>query len=244
MLWSKVAGAGGVAGGAGGIISYSVGGNAFEIGSSVNFSATFSSMSIGDEPSAGQKRYIVVCDGGCSFYTDDDISTTSMTVGGITTTLAQENLSSSTSFKQYVGVRYAEVPTGTTATVIVNSAKERGFGVQLYVVYVSSGEALALSDSGTDGGSTTLTATVDAPLGNSLAVTCAQFRNGEATPSISFSGTLGVTTDYRADLLSDENFYAGSIEKTSSATGLTSVITDAGAAGAESVSIACVFTST
>jgi hypothetical protein len=239
MLWHKAQGAGGVGGSV--ELTYSVAGSDFELGavSNTQFSKT---MSIGAEPEAGQKRVLVVVESGAQFLSGSgNISTSSASVGGTSTTKVAENLSPSTSFKQYVAVHTVEVSTGTTATVVLNSVDARGFGVQVYAVYLPSANDLTLFDSGTDGGTTTLTSTVDVPSGDSLAVAAAQYRNGEATPSLSFSGTLGIATDYRQDILSDENFYAGSVLKSASGTGLTAITSDASAAGAESVSIACVF---
>ena len=224
-------------------LSYTVGGNADSIAASGNTSTTFSSLSIGSEPASGRKRYVVVVEGGASAFADSNISTTSLTIGGITATKALGNLSTSTSFKQYCGVWYAEVPTGTVASVSMVAGAARGFGVQLYSVYMDTDKSLALSDTSVASGTTTLTTTVDVPTTNALTVAAAQYRNGEDTPSISFGGSLGVTTDYRRDLSSNENFYSGSILTTGAATNLTTSISDPVAAGLESVALSCVFSS-
>jgi len=241
MLWHKVQGAGGS--GASGDLTYSAADSDFEFGASGNtqFSKT---MAIGAEPGAGQKRVLVIAEGGASLSVNRDISTTSASVGGISATKVAERLPSSTSYKQYVAVHTVEVPTGTTATVVLNSANSRGFGVQIYAVYISDAADLTLFDSGTDAGTTTLTSTVDTPSGDSFAVAAAQYRNGETTPSLSFSGTLGIATDYRQDILTNENFYAGSALVSGSGTELTATTSDAGADGNESVSVACVFYAT
>lgn len=242
MLWHSVQGAGGtIGGGGGGVISYYVGGTGFELATSTNLIGTFSSLDIGSAPTASQKRYVVVCQGGASFSVNRDISATDVTVAGLSCTLAVEKLAASTSYKQYAAVHYVEVPTGTTATVSITSAYGRGFSAQVYSVYIDSGDTLSVYSSDTDEASTALSCAVNAPATNSVAAAAAQFRNGEATPSISFGGTLGLTTDYRVDILSDENSYFGSDLLTSSGTGLTATITDSGAAGNESVLVSAVF---
>lgn len=208
-------------------------------------SFTFSAASIGAAPATGKRRYIVVVQGGASDNVNQNITPTSVTINSNAATLAVQRVAASTSYKQYTGIHYLEVSTGTTATITITGSFPRRFGLQLYAIYINAGNSLGVFSTSATEGTATLTNTVNIPSGASAAFAAAQYRNGETTLTLSFTGTLGVgTPDYRADILSNENFYAGSVLKstaTAAATGRTVSITDTIAAAAESTAVASVF---
>ena len=206
------------------------------------YSYTAAGVSIGDAPESGRKRFIVVVTGKASALPNEDTSTSGLTIGGISATKSAEILATSASYKQYNSVHILEHNSGATADIVVTTANQNGTGLQVYAVYMDAALSLSLFDTSSDEASTALSNTVDIPAGPSVVIVAAGYRNGEATPSISFGGTMGVSTDFRADILTNENFYSGSLFVNGPAeVGKTITISDPTADGGESVSLACVF---
>ena len=212
---------------------------------SASRSYTSASLAVGAAIS-GYTRYNVVVEGGGANGANQDISST-VEIGTaspiISLTRVVGQLPTSTSYKQWSGIHYGINTGGSLRQVKVTTENDllRGYGGRVYVVYVPEGYGLELYDTASTFGSTSMSIDLATPNGDSVMFAGATFRNGEITPSLSFGGTSGISTDSRLDTLSNENFYAGSKFFKAANTGLTVTAEDATADGAESVLVGAVF---
>lgn len=213
--------------------------------SSASTSFTSGSLGVG-AAIEGYTRYNIVVEGGGSNGSNQVISST-VEIGTaspiISLTKVVGQVPTSTSFKQWAGIHYGINTGGSSRQIVVTTEYTflRGYGGRVYVVYVPEGYELELYDTDATFGSTSMSITLDTPQGDSVMFAGATFRNGESTPSLSFGGTSGVTTDSRIDTLSNENFYSGSKLFRDANTGLTVTAEDTSAAGAECVLVGAVF---
>lgn len=126
---------------------------------------TFSSMDLGE--AASSRRIIVALAGAGNTNT----AVTSITVGGMSSTLVVENFSSGV---QHSGIYVADVPTSATGDVVVTyNGAASGCSVVVYAMYGASGSA---SDTASDATISTDTYSVnlDVPA-NGVAVGCVLF---------------------------------------------------------------------
>jgi len=200
-------------------------------------------------PNTGEKRYIVIVEGGGALAPTQNISTR-VEVAGNSCTIAVSKLASTTPYLQWSAIHYIEDNTNTTADIeFISTGTIGAFRSIAFVVYqiiIPSSNTLNVYDSDTDEGTATLTVTLDTPASDSFMFVASEYRNGEDPPALSFTGTAGITTDYRIDTTRnegspDENFYAGSKKFDSANTGLTASTTDASADFLQSVISGCVF---
>jgi hypothetical protein len=213
----------------------------------MSFTSSFNSGSIGVGAGiSGYTRYNIVVEGGGTIATNKDVTST-VEIGTaspiISLTRVVGQLPTSTSYKQWAGIHYGINTGGATRQVVVTTETgfSRSYGGRVYVVYVPEGYGLELYDTASTFGSTSMSITLDTPQGDSVMFAGAQFRNGESTPSLSFGGTSGLSTDTRLDTATNENFYSGSKLFRGANTGLTVTAEDTSAAGAESVLVGAVF---
>lgn len=145
-------------------------------------SYSFSSTSIGTEPAAGQKRYIVLVVGQLG---GSNANLNSLTIGGNAVTIIDNGTTSAN-----VKIGMLEVPTGTTATVAATfSATRYACAIAVYFVY-TTGSSLDVVGQG----SGTSTANVNTEAGG---VVIAGSLDSTYTTSVTWTG---VSEQYDAAL--------------------------------------------
>lgn len=199
-------------------------------------------VSIGPEPAAGYDRYLVILIGGGPQTVTNTSITSTITVDNVTSDVVlSHSATNSTSYRQWGAIHEIKQNVATTATIRVTLSAVSPYSFIVYAVYVKQTFSISSFNSATAQGSTSMSISLNTPRRDSIIFAIAHFRNGEATPSLSFGGTAAITTDFRSDSSGGgENFYAGSRLFTSANTGLTVTAADATADGLESILFGCV----
>ena len=104
-------------------------------------SYTFSAVSIGADPPAGSRRFVVVI---AQLVSTSAITANVSTIGGVSATAFANSTNSSGGFTCRVNVRWAEIPTGSTADIVIASstATEELCTIVAYVITASNGGSL------------------------------------------------------------------------------------------------------
>jgi len=166
-------------------------------------SGTVGTEAIGDAPTGGARRFVFFVMAGIN--TTSSRTLTSCTIGGVSATIEF-----SVSSTACLGVAWAEVPTGTTASIAATwSGNLDGFAYNVYTVY-----------SGPDGitvnalaASTATTTTLDFNLttaNGGVALACACSRSGSSN-SWSFTNA---TENYEVDFNSNDRLATATAETT------------------------------
>lgn len=189
MLWHKAQGAGGVVG-----LIESV--TYLGVDTSTNNPVsplTSGTITFGSEPSAGKKRYIVASVtfsqiGSSGSYTFPF----SVTIGGVAATWVIG--AQGTNLHNVYSLCYAEVPTGTSGTVVVTFTGSGGTSHLIYLhSIITNGKGdLAATDSFGLGplSSSTTTVSLDSDSGDVI-IAGLVVRNGTATPTLSDTSGFG-----------------------------------------------------
>lgn len=100
---------------------------------------TFSSQSIGTAPSAGQRRFVFVLVGTTNQGSVNPVPI-NVTIGGVSATQVVKHEEDQGSYADVSAIFYAEIPSGTTATIVVTHPNGGGFrcGIGVYAVYSGS----------------------------------------------------------------------------------------------------------
>jgi len=201
--------------------------NGSDVSRTLATSATFTDVYLGQLPASDQTRYIIIVESGGAGGENTDVTTTVTIDGGAATRDAGEQ-GTSTSYRMWSAVHSEQNTTSEYGTVSFSASASRTYSFQVYAVYLPAGSTLGVHDSATDAENTatTLSISLDTPTSTSFMFVASQFRNGESTPSLSYGGTAGISTDTRIDNGTDENGYYGSKEFLTDNTGLTITMTD------------------
>lgn len=200
-------------------LDFYVGGGATTGGS------TFSAIDIGSEPSVGDRRFVVVA---LAVNTSSG-TTPTVTVNGVSASLVVTGAGGG-AFPQRSYLFLAEVNSGTSVDVAIGAVGGQK-GMQAYTLTVGSDYSVVAFNDDFDQQVLPLNLSLNTDAGKNVAIVMAAVRNSEGTPAASFTGTLGITTDYRADYLTNENIYVGSAELEDAASGLTAQMNVSGISG-------------
>lgn len=159
-------------------------------------SFTFTNRSFGNEPVAGQRRYIAVAVAGAQ---NENRSITAVTIGGIAAT----NIVQRTNTHIPCGVWVAEVPTGTSGNVDLTFNNDLATVGIAVVRLINPGNHLGFDTASAAHASGTINLSVDIP-SSGFAVAVAHAENGSTTT------WTGLTEQIDTDLNSGEFFTAAS----------------------------------
>ena len=131
-------------------------------------------------------------------------SVSSVTIGGVSATIVANNPSPAVTYSTTASFAYASVPTGSTASIVVNYTGNMGaFTAAVYKVVSNIGNTITVTNSYTDrataNGDTSIMSTVMGTANNGVLLAVSQQRNGLVA-----SGAAGLTEHLEIDALTGE----------------------------------------
>jgi hypothetical protein len=172
-------------------------------------------VDIGAEPGSGNDRYVVVLMTGMTEWSGQMITSTSMTIGGVSATEVAKSDGTGGTFGTASVIYFAKVNTGTTANIVwtVSSGGRncRCQGWSIHTIVIPNTLSLTVSDSGSQKSVTTPSVSLNVPAGDTYAFGVYTANNDTNTGN-ALGGTLGIPDTYSVDTHTEEPIAAGAMQ--------------------------------